>query len=418
MEDAKKPEKEGSSQDSGAVAETLPDFSEYYKADPRPEDTRLISDCSSPESHYSSMERAPQQAANAPEESSETTHGKCTLASGEKLCENRASDIIGDGAEDNCDKSIAGETQYSEDSEMVPVSDKLPEEIPAGETSPGIGTDHEIEDKIQAFMQEFDKDENEFARLECRYGNWQTMYADFLEALQDLTVAAKEIVQSRSITGSESIPETLIQAFRNSEAGVRLILKMLENLPARVPKLADKVVEGEFRADPAELRGLNVEDSKQLLNDMTFHNYALVTSARKAVDNASDSFFSLLRAQFFTILDGIFDGKKHWEETSLSLRELQPAPPVSMDGWFAMYDELAKESNKVLQRIQVQVIAPKTGDDVDYELHDPFDVTPGEKDDTVQEVVRVGFKYVGNLRGETDYVIRPAQVVVVKSREV
>ena len=279
----------------------------------------------------------------------------------------------------------------------------------------------ESTEALRQFNSEYLRDREEFAALEQILKACDLLCNDLSRRAMVLKIAFGKVVEkTRKIVDSEEIPTQVKKTIENSFSGLELILKMVDRLPERMPKpdSANRPhVDDLQQPQPADGL-LEIDQLKSRLKEMGLKNYKQLITMKRLTEDARDSFFSFFRTRVVAVLDGIHAGKQHFGAVKDSLLNSQGCQ-TQIVKWVGIYDWLDRVSNTlILKKLQVEIIEPEKGNLVDYELHEPFDVVEGDQDETVHEVIRVGYRYTGPLYEGLKHVIRPAQVIVTKSRKV
>jgi molecular chaperone GrpE (heat shock protein) len=311
------------------------------------------------------------------------------------------------------------------DSEVREVSAELP--IPdviavsdGGKISGSVETDLETQGLVDRYIKELDQDILEFKKFEALFSKCNEFSSAFYNTVEELHENAAGIVGSRNITENPDIPQPLLETVGNSKAGVDLVLKMIAKLKDRMPKMdsSKKASEGDFVRLDYQLIPLDANERKSYLEDQATHNYALLTTMRRSAEDARESLFSFIKTHVLTTIDGVIDGKRHFQQQKCNLMDAYPACSEEIERWFGVYDDLLNIFEKLLHEFHLEAINAAVGEKVSYDLHEPFDTVVEDQfpDESVRELIRPGYKYTGPLFGGADQVIRPALVVVTKNR--
>lgn len=194
---------------------------------------------------------------------------------------------------------------------------------------------------------------------------------------------------------------------------------MFGKLQDRIPSLAslDLPEDGGFKElDESRFLELDGQAREDDLERLENQHYSVVSDMRRLAEDSRDNFLSFLRKHVIMAVDGIIDGRRHFQETREQLLECYPDHQQVIDSWFHVYCTLKEQSDNLLSHFKVESIIPEKGQPVDYDWHEPFSTVedPNAENETVHEAIRSGYVYKGPLY-DTHPVIRPAQVVVVKN---
>jgi len=287
--------------------------------------------------------------------------------------------------------------------------------VEAGPPAPNV----QQQAALNTFMEELERDISEFKKF-C---NLFTACSDFAQdldhAVQEMHKAAVRIVEEHIPDPALNLHDQIVEVVGNSKAGVDLVLKMMSRLGERTPKINTDKVPAESRMEKLENSPIPAEASEQkaFFEQIANHNYKLLTDMRRAAEDSRDAIFSFIKTHVLAIVDGVVDGRRHFEQQKANLVESYPADSEAVQKWFEVYDSLFKLLNNLLFDFQVEAIAPIVGDVVQYDVHEPFDTVKDDEfpNETVHELVRPGYRYVGFLYGEVNHVVRPALIVVTKN---
>jgi molecular chaperone GrpE (heat shock protein) len=272
---------------------------------------------------------------------------------------------------------------------------------------------------LDTYVKELERDAVELAKFKNLLTACYEFANDLRYSVQEIHSEAVRLVGERNSMGNPELPPEVAQIAANSKAGIDLIVKMLSRLQDRVPKIQAGVIPlaSEFilldnspvPADPVE--------QKSFLEEIAKHNYQLLTNIRRAAEDAREAIFSFVKTHVLAVMDGVVDGRRHFEQQKRDLIKTYPEDAEAVENWFSVYDDLSGLLNTLLVDFQMEVILPAQGEKVQYDLHEPFDTVRDDQfsDESVHEVIRPGYRYLGHLYGELGYVIRPALVVVTKN---
>ncbi len=238
-----------------------------------------------------------------------------------------------------------------------------------------------------------------------------------------VTAAATELKECGG--AFESLPPELQETLRGRHEGLELIGKMIRRLVARLPAIGEPserslplVGEDEWVVllDGVKGRDSAEERIRQKLEEMSSKRYRTLGEQRRLVDTSRQSLLQFLKAQVLPVLDGIEDGEKHSRELIARLKTTDKESKESLETWYRAYETLHAELLGLLEQIKVRPLEVRCGAPIDYERHEPFGVEadPDLKTDDVKAVTRAGYEFTLDEREET-FVLRPAQVIVVKN---
>ncbi len=155
---------------------------------------------------------------------------------------------------------------------------------------------------------------------------------------------------------------------------------------------------------------------KQKLIKIGNERWQIVSQNREEAKSQQKKWLQFVDRKILPILDGIDDGKKYSQQLIEELKNQYSQDKESLKSWFETYDKLRTKSIDMLKEVQVYLIKIEVGKPVDYDRHEPFDVQFDEEkdDESIKEIIRQGYEYTTPINNEKKFVLRPAQVVVVK----
>jgi molecular chaperone GrpE (heat shock protein) len=291
--------------------------------------------------------------------------------------------------------------------------------VEAQETIVGDIPSAELAEVLARYNEEFEQEIQEFSKSKARFDECLEFELGFRSEIETISPKAFEIVELCNVLNNINLPEPLADTVKNSKAGVDLVLKMISRLADRIPKIdASKNPQEKDLAKPgSELIPVDMSEIKSYFDDLSTRNYGRVTAMRRAADDSRQALFSFIKTHFLAIVDGITDGRRHFEQQKAELLIEHPDYGGEIERWFGVYDKLLGLFDDIFEQFQMEPIKPAVGEKANYELHEPFDtaVTSDYPDESVHEIIRPGYKYAGPLYGESGHVIRPALIVVTKT---
>jgi molecular chaperone GrpE (heat shock protein) len=291
----------------------------------------------------------------------------------------------------------------------------------ADETGALAEPESELRAQLDQFRQELSREKDEFRKFRAYWDDCARLTTSFQYVVQSIDQNAVEVVNLRDITGNTDLPGSVLDTVKNSKTGVDLVLKMISKLSGRMPRIDDSGAPSEEGFTEPGLESIPTDSGamKSYLDRLSTQNYTLLTDMRRRAEDARARLFSFMKTHVLAIIDGLVDGRRHFEQQKTELLRAHPACREEIDNWFSVYDALLELFQEVLQRFELQAIEPEVGEKTNYELHEPFDVVSadGVADETIYELIRPGYKYAGSLYGGPEHVIRPALVVIAKNKQ-
>ncbi len=318
----------------------------------------------------------------------------------------------------------AGGDSQQQTPEPNPEADESPQsDDPSGEhgETPGQprldSTESYAQELLERSKEQLKRDEAELRKYEQLLEDCSSAYEDLRSRIETLREESARI-RATTEDALSSSEETVKQALESSFKGLSLIMKMIDRLPQRIPaveKMESRKVDLKT-LDEERVRSLSDKEGEVYVSEVEKANYGLVAERRQEADDTRNSFIAFVKQHVLTIIDGIEDGKSHFDGQKRSLESQSPDARPTLGQWFGAYDRLSELMDELLQGLDIARISPERGEAVDYDSCEPFDVTQDSdlKNESVYEVVRPGYRYNGNLF-ETAPLVRPAQVIVVKN---
>jgi molecular chaperone GrpE (heat shock protein) len=304
------------------------------------------------------------------------------------------------------------ETATKESVSESPVSDDVQE------TAAGVNPSAERTELLSRSIEEYEQENLDFNKSKVRFYKCLEFASGFRSEIEIISPKAVKIVDDCNVLDNGNLPALLADTVKNSKAGVDLVLKMISRLADRIPKTdtSQNPHEEDLEKPDSEVQG-DMAQIKAYCDDLSTRNYARVTAMRRAADDGRQALFSFIKTHFLAIVDGITDGRRHFEQQKNELLDEHPDYGHKIDKWFEVYDLLLELFDDIFLKFEMEPIRPAVGEKADYELHEPFStvVAPEYADESVHELIRPGYKYTGPLYKESGYVIRPALVVVTKT---
>jgi hypothetical protein len=316
----------------------------------------------------------------------------------------------------------AEESRTLTDGVEIAVEGPVPEgpvSVEAQETIVADIPSAELTELLSRYTEEFEQEIFDFNQSKARFDECLAFETGFRSEIQTISPKAVEIVDRCNILDNINLPASLAETVKNSKAGVDLVLKMISRLADRIPKTdaSKNPQEADLAKPGSELIPVDMAEIKAYFDDLSTRNYGLVTAMRRAADDGRQALFSFIKTHFLAIVDGISDGRRHFEQQKADLLNQHPDYRPQIELWFGVYDDLLGLFDDIFENFEIQPIRPATREKVDYELHEPFGtvVAPEYADESVHELIRPGYKYTGPLYGESGHVIRTALVMVTKT---
>lgn len=261
----------------------------------------------------------------------------------------------------------------------------------------------------QAFMllerTRVQEDEEKLRAMVEEWEPWHQRLAD-AKIRVAAAVSLAQLVLSTLEPQSDNASDTLKSRYRSLEVLGKMIAKLGEKAEALVPP--EKVVA--LFPSPSELPEAEPEDGLERRLDEYAEResqarYDVITEVRRAGEAARKAFMGLIEKHVFPVSDAIDDGVRYSLELDL------PEEKESVGKIADIYSKIQLVFLNAFSEIGIDLMTVNVGEMIDYRLHEPFDieVDPTMPDESVKEIFRKGYLL------DTDFVLRPAQVVVVRN---
>jgi molecular chaperone GrpE (heat shock protein) len=193
---------------------------------------------------------------------------------------------------------------------------------------------------------------------------------------------------------------------------------MISRLPSRVPILDESKIPkiAEMQSPRKEEMPKEAGEVKAFLDKLGVDNYRHLSALRRIAEQTENSIFSFLKTHLFPAFDGIRDGKRHFSQNYENLQKSEPGEYTELERLREAFDGLALACSDLVSLLHLEVLEPKQGEPINYDLHEPFDKIDcvNFEDETVYEIVKPGYILGGGLWKEHARVLRPALVLIVK----
>jgi len=147
-----------------------------------------------------------------------------------------------------------------------------------------------------------------------------------------------------------------------------------------------------------------IENNQHVLDQLDEHNQA-----------AQKRFLTFIGKGVAPVLDGLFSGDKYGKELLEQLSSENSADCEKVEKWLEIYQILMNEIKRLFDMFSIEYFSPEIGESFNELKHEPIGVVedPAFQDEQIKEVVRYGLTFI-----KEEFDIRPAQVIVVKNKQV
>lgn len=176
--------------------------------------------------------------------------------------------------------------------------------------------------------------------------------------------------------------------------------------------------ETDTEAEGAAETQLNVTEAKVVLSEAIAANGKALEELDETIESTEKRFCSFIEKSLAPVMDGLYSGKKHGESLRSEFAESDSEQAEYAKEWLSIYEELLQPMKTLFEEFNVTYYIPEEREGFDEYLHEPIAVVEDAdfENEQVKEVVRYGLKYKKTIYGQEDFLIRPAQVIVVKNK--
>src|SRR5579871_1098881 len=252
-------------------------------------------------------------------------------------------------------------------------------------------------------------------------------WGEMCRRLQEGIAAAQEragAILAASAEAKEALPAPIQERLEGRQRGLELIGKMLARLLEKptldVPESAPPELPVVSQEEWMALLASETEEAtarkriEAQLRRVGTERFRAVAEYRALTEGTRRRFKDFLTRQAFPVLDGVNDGERHSAELQTQFLEEDVTIQEALSRWMQSYPDLRALLHETLAQVSVIPMAVQTGEEVDYERHEPFDTEPDENlpNEHVKSLVRNGYEY---RNADETLLLRPAQVIVVKN---
>ncbi|MFB9759030.1 nucleotide exchange factor GrpE [Ectobacillus funiculus] len=155
-----------------------------------------------------------------------------------------------------------------------------------------------------------------------------------------------------------------------------------------------------------------------VIEEIILFNRGIVDELDSAIETAEKRFVTFMEKGVAPIMDGLYSGKHYAMDLTAELREAGYEQLEKVEEWLMIYNVLLSELQVLFDQFAVTLFAPAVGDIFDEYHHDPIGVVEdfNYQNEQIKEVVRYGLLYKKMIFNQNAFLIRPAQVIVVKNK--
>ncbi|MCA1321572.1 nucleotide exchange factor GrpE [Bacillus tianshenii] len=253
---------------------------------------------------------------------------------------------------------------------------------------------------------------------------WNLTLQALSESAEALSANFQEKYEEISI--DSSLPAGLVEALENRLEGIRLSVKTASRLQRKLnfqavemekyegftlmEEAISSAEEGEASSEQVELPAVSDVAHER--------NQEIIEMLMKDLEALEKKFSTFIEKSIGPVMDGLYNGKKYGVDLEAEMASAYPQHAEYVTGWLRIYETLLQELNGLLEEYSVGLLAPVQGEMFNEVDQEPIAVVedPSMQTEQIKELVRYGFYYKGTLFNQERFIIRPAQVTVVKNR--
>lgn len=270
---------------------------------------------------------------------------------------------------------------------------------------------------------DLEEDRQELVGYSEQIQKWKIRNQTLQEGINSAIENSQEILsQSREV--KNKLPNPLPEKIQKRQEGLNLIGKMLSRLQEQTNDKIEEPDESEELPIASEQELRDLLDSPQgqkaiakKLKEVGAQRWKIISQKRDLAEKLRKKWLNIIEKKILPILDGIDDGTKFSNNLIEKLKADYSAQTTELDNWFRTYGLLQEILLKMLESVKVYPMSVETGQQIDYNRHEPFDVQSDAtlKNEDVKEVTRKGYEYEPEAESQELLVLRSAQVVVIKN---
>ncbi|MEH7415773.1 nucleotide exchange factor GrpE [Neobacillus drentensis] len=279
-----------------------------------------------------------------------------------------------------------------------------------------------------------------FKRLEEEYKEKRTLLdkwkASFEELSQGIERLSADFDKKHSeMTIIENLPSELKEKLENRQEGVRLSVKTASRLQRKlniekpieegisefilwedVSSDQDRVIDSEGNELSHETEQ-SPEESIGHLEEVSKQNEETLEQVKGAIEAAEKRFVTFIEKALAPVMDGLYSGDMYAKDLIVEVTDSYPDYSPYVTEWLTVYTTLMSSIKKILDQFSVGLLIPETGQFFNEREHEPLVIVedPSMENEQIKEVIRYGYFYQGVIYNQEGFIIRPAQVSVVKN---
>lgn len=148
-------------------------------------------------------------------------------------------------------------------------------------------------------------------------------------------------------------------------------------------------------------------------------NNEVIEELNEIIEIAEKRFCTFIEKAVAPVMDGLYSGKKHGISLIKEIKVQSLEQTEYIEQWLNIYNEMLTPIEKLFESFEVELHIPAISDSFDENVHEPIAVVEDGafNDEEIKEVVRYGLSYKKEIFNQNSFMIRPAQVIVVKNTQ-
>ncbi|MEW4209479.1 hypothetical protein Q0O85_13105 [Priestia megaterium] len=182
--------------------------------------------------------------------------------------------------------------------------------------------------------------------------------------------------------------------------------------------IEDVSIEKEAEVTEETESGTYSESEAALLKEAIRSNQNVLQEVNERIETAEKRFVTFMEKGVAPIIDGLYSGSNYANDLLVELEQQNHEQFSKVKEWLTIYPRLMKDVEALFNEFHVRLYIPQPQDTFDEYKHEPIGVVEDEEleDEQIKEVVRYGLIYQKELFNQSHFLIRPAQVIVVKNK--
>jgi molecular chaperone GrpE (heat shock protein) len=282
-------------------------------------------------------------------------------------------------------------------------------------------------------ISKFKKLEEEYKDKRTLLDKWKAIFEELSREIDQLSADFDKTHSEMTII--ENLPLELKEKLENRLEGVRLSVKTASRLQRKlnieklieegIPEFIfwegisgdqDRVIDLEGNELSYETEQ-SPEESIVHLKEFLKQNEGMLEQVKGAIEAAEKRFITFIEKALGPVMDGLYSGDMYAKDLIIEVTDAYPDYSPYVTEWLTVYTTLMSGIKKVLGQFSVGLLIPETGQFFNEREHEPLVIVedPSMETEQIKEVIRYGYYYQGVIYNQEDFIIRPAQVSVVKN---